>query len=334
MKMKEDNVVDSHVDKYITTLLDKTKDYSLSNRSKEILNYVVYLLLNANFQYILRTMRLGLGMSVDGFKNDDEIKLWRIKFKELVDKYHSKETIEPEIKIMIGEIEKKMGGDLVYSDKRTKGILAVDMYDDAISIAAQFMLEFLKFKNTKNVVYWLEILKRLLILDSPEKVLIYLQELGKTTGEQDVFIELRNNRIAITMVMYPDTTFKDLEQLIEDKRSKISKQLKEIRNFSKKNKAKTDDIKRDYFIYRVYINHKSTRKRGDDIHFNVKKEEAVKNKAENSMERKEAKGIKYLELESIRKIVSRMNKRIKNILPNSPTGLNTFLDMLAPKHRT
>lgn len=336
MKIKNGTAgqIDPRIDEYINSLLEEAKEYELSGRSKNILNYTIYLILNANFQYILRTMRLGLSMPIDGFENDNEIGLWKAKFREIVKRYHAKEIVEPETKIMIGEIEKKMGGALVYSEKKVHGILIIDMYDDAISIAAQFILEFLKFKNTKNVVYWLNILKKLLIFDSPAKVLIYLQNIGKTAGEQDVFIELQNNRIVITIVMYPDTTFKDLEQLIEVKRSKISKRLKEIRNSSRKNQSKTDDINRDYFIYRTYLDHKSTRMRGEDYYFNVTKADAVKKIAEKSVEKKETQKAKYLELGSIRKIVSRMNKRIKNTLPNSPTELNMFLGILAPKHRT
>ncbi len=324
MKMRNDNIINTRVDKYITTLLNKAKEYDLSSNSRKILNFVVYLLLNTNFQYILRSFRLGLGMPIDGFETEEEITIWKIKFKEMVDKYHSKKTIEPGMKSLICQIEKKMGGVLVYSEKSVNGVLAVDMHDDTITMVAQFMLEFLKFKNTKNVIYWLEIIKRLLLFDSPEKVLIYLQSLGKTAGEQDVFIELRNNRTIITMVMYPDTTFKDLRQLVEDKRDKISKQLKEIRNSSIKNQAKTSDIKRDYFIYKTYIDHRINRGRDENYYFNVSKAEAVRKEAEKTTD-KSTSAAKYLEPDSIRKIVNRMKQRIKNVFPNNPEALSAFL---------
>jgi len=137
--------------------------------------------------------------------------------------------------------------------------------------------------------------------------------------------EPRENTVKMSFILYPDTTIKDIKQLIENKRSIISEKISKIKGNVRKNESKTDDIKRDYLIYKTYINHKISRKRGDEVYFNTSKPDAVK---------KVTRIAKYLEPESIRKIVNRMNKRIKETFPDSPEELNAFLGLLAPRRRT
>ena len=76
------------------------------------------------------------------------------------------------------------------------------------------------------------------------------------------------------------------------------------------------------------MNHEIERKRDDDRYFNVTKADAVKKESEGTEE------AVYIEVSSIRKIVDRMNKRIKNTLTNSPMELNKFLSVIVPKRHT
>ncbi|OGK65023.1 hypothetical protein A2209_00440 [Candidatus Roizmanbacteria bacterium RIFOXYA1_FULL_41_12] len=324
---KEVGVVDPRVDKYINELLEKAGEYDLSSQSKKILNYVVYLLLNKDFQHIMRSYRLALRMPIDGFKDDGEIKLWEIKFKEMVDKYHTGESIDPGTKFLIDEIEKFLRHPLI--DKpRKDGFVVTDICINAVDTAGNFIFQFLNFRNTKNFVYWLKIIDELLHFNSPEGIVSHLYNWSKVFGTQSIHFEQENNKVKMTVFLYPDTTIKDVEQLIESKRTRISEEINKINSNVRKNESKTSDIKRDYFIYQTYMNHKTNRKRGDKIYSNITKADAVKDK---SMRTKETV---YIEADSIRKIVDRMNKRIKNALTNSPIELDKFLGMIVPKRHT
>ncbi len=310
MKIKDKNIsiISPIIDEYINKLLDTADKYNLNGQAKKILNYVIYLILNENFQYMLRSCRIALYMPIDGFKNEEEQILWEVKFRKVVNKYHNSETIDKGTKFLIDEIERKKKRPLVNKEPK-EGAVIIDICSDSIFVVSDFIYQFLKFRNTKNMVYWIIIIKRLLLFNTPKEVVNHINNWSTVFGAESLNFEQKNNRINMSITLYPDTTIKDIKRLIEKKRNIISDEIKKIKGAVRKNESKTDDIKRDYLIYRTYINHKSTQKRGDDIYFNVKKEEEVKNMAGKSIN-----GVEYLELESIRKIVSRMNKRIKNSL--------------------
>lgn len=330
MKIKDKNVgvINPSIDEYINKLLGTADEYNLNGQAKKILNYVIYLILNENFQYMLRSCRIALYMPIDGFKNEEEQALWEVKFRKVVNKYHNGETIDKGTQFLIDEIEREKKRPLV--DKEPKeGAVIINMCSDSISVVSDFIYKFLNFRNTKNIVYWMIIIKRLLLFNTPKEVVNHINNWSTVFGVESLNFEQKNNRINMSITLYPDTTIKDIKRLIEKKRNLISNEIKKIKGAVRKNESKTDDIKRDYLIYRTYINHKSTQKRGDNIHFNIKKEEAVKNMAEEI-----TNGVEYLELESIRKIVSRINKRIKNTFQNSQKELDRFTQPINPKYRT
>ncbi len=329
MKIKHEKIsVDPRVDVYINTLFEEAGHYNLNNQSKSILNYVVYLLLNNDFQYIICSYRLALGMPIDGFKDDSEIKLWEIKFKEIVNKYHAGESIDPVTKFLIDEIEKFIRHPLIDRPGRKKGDIVIDICDDAVRTAGNFIYQFLNFGNTKNFVYWLKIVDELLYLNSPERIINHLYNWSRVFGAESIRFERKNNKIKMIVMLYPDTTIKDVEQLIENKRKAISEQINNIKSNTRKNESKTSDIKRDYFIYKTYMSQKITRKRGYERYYNITKADAVKNESEGTKE------AVYIEVDSIRKIVNRMNKRIKNTIIKSPMELNKFTNPIAPKRHT
>ncbi|MBI4100696.1 hypothetical protein HY439_03085 [Candidatus Microgenomates bacterium] len=314
-----DNVITPRIDEYINTLLEKASEYELNNHSKNILNYVIYILLNKDFQYLLRGSRLSIYIPIDGFKSEPEFQEWQQKIHEVVTEYRSGKIIDPKIAIMIKKTEESILKKLARSNAKRKisHISRQSVCQELVNTPIHIMMSFLKLRDTRNMASWIIILRQLLILLYPERILKTLENWNAVFDEQSINIRMKSGkRVTLSITLYPGTTFKDLEELIERNRKNITIGLTEIKSSTRDNESKTDDIKRDYFIYRSYINHKTSRQRGDKIYSNVKKEEAVKDKAEKSIDRKEAKRIKYLELESIRKIVNRMNKRIKNAVPD------------------
>lgn len=335
MKTKNEDVgvVDPRVDEYINRLLDSADGYNLNSQSKKILNYTVYLLLNRKFQHVLQSFRLALCMPADGLRNEEEFNLWKVKFRETLNEYYNGEKIDRGVKDLIERLEVQNRRPL--ADLRNKdGSLYTDICDDAIVGTYNYLYRYLNLTNTRNVVYWIGVIGELLLFNHPAKLLSYLSDKRGSYESQSLHFEPGINTIKMTISLYPDTTIKDIEQLIESRRNTISEEINKIKGNVRKNESKTDDIRRDYFIYRTYINHKINRKRDDNIYSNVTKADAVKNKAEENTAIGEAKEAKYLETNSIRKIVDRMNKRIKNTFPNTPAELNMFLGVMAPKRRT
>lgn len=324
MKIKNEDVglIDPRIDEYINKLLDTADGYELSSQSNKILNYVIYLLLNRKFQHVLQSFRLSLCMPADGLKNEKEQGLWKEKFRETLNTYHNGEEINKGVKQLIKTIEAKRP--LIDMNYKIKDVI-FDVCDDAVVRTTNYIFRYLKLTNTRNAVYWVGIIQELLLFNSPAKLISYLSKQWRAFESQSMTFEPRDNTVKISFVLYPDTTIKDIKRLIESKSSVISEKISRIKGNIRKNESKTDDIKRDYFIYRTYINHKINRKRGDEVYSNISKPDAVK---------KEARTAKYLEPESIRKIVNRMNKRIKGTFPDSPAELNAFLGLLAPKRRT
>ncbi len=335
MKIKNENVgsIDPHVDEYINKLLDAAGGYELNSQSKKILNYVIYLLLNKKFQYVLQSFRLALYMPIDGLKNEEEQNLWKVKFREVVNKYHNGQEIDKGAKHLIEILELESKRPL--TDIRFKNSnITRDVCDDAIVQTYNYIFRYLELTNTRNAVYWIGIIHELLLFNSPDKLVSYLSNRWKIFTSQRLTFEPRSHAVKMSFYLFPDTTIKDIEQLIESKRKTISEEINKIKGEARKNEFKTGDIKRDYLIYRTYINHKTTRQRGDQIYSNISKPDAVKKEiVTDSLDNKEARATKYLELESIRKIVDRMNKRIKNTFPNSHAELNAFLGLLSPKRQ-
>jgi hypothetical protein len=335
MKTKDEDVgvVDPRVDEYINRLLDSANGYNLNSQSKKILNYAVYLLLNRKFQHVLQSFRLALCMPADGLRNEEEFNLWKIKFRETLNEYHNGGKIDRGVKDLIERLEIENRRPL--ADLRNKdGSLYTDICDDAIVGTYNYLYRYLNLTNTRNVVYWIGVIRELLLFNHPAKLLSYLSEKRRSYESQSLHFEPVINITKMIIFLYPDTTIKDIEQLIESRRNTISEEINKIKGEARKNESKTDNIKRDYFIYRTYMSRKIIRKRDDDTHFNETKADVVKNKAEESTATKGANEAKYLEVNSIRKIVDRMNKRIKNTFPNTPAELNMFLGVMAPKRRT
>lgn len=324
MKIKNENIglIDPRIDEYIKKLLDTANEYELSGQSRKILNYVVYLLLNKKFQHILQSFRLSLCMPADGLKNEEEQDLWKEKFRETLNKYHKGEEIDKGVKQLIRIIEDKRP--LVDMKYKLKDIV-FDVSDEAVIRTTNYLFRYLQLTNTRNAVYWVGIIQELLLFNFPTKLVSYLSKQWRAFESQSLTFEPRDHSVKMSFILYPDTTIKDIKQLVENKRSVISEKINRIKGKVRKNESKTDDIKRDYSIYRTYIGHKINRKRGDKVYFNTSKPDAVKIEAQTA---------KYLEPESIRKIVNRMNKRITDALPNAPAELNVFLGLIAPKNRT
>lgn len=332
MKIKNENIgsIDPRVDEYINKLLNSADGYSLEGQSRKILNYVVYLLLNRKFQHILQSFRLSLSMPADGLKNEEEQNLWKEKFKETLSKHHKGEEIDRGAKQLIRTLESKRPlVDINYKIRDT----VLDVCDDAVVRTTNYLFRYLKLTNTRNAVYWVGIIQELLLFNNPSRLISYLSKRWRAFASQSLTFEPRDHTVKMSFMLYPDTTIKDIKQLIESKGSEISEQIGKIKGEARKNESKTDDIKRDYFIYRTYISHKINRKRDYKIYSNISKPEAVKEMAKNTSNQKE-QSAQHLETESIRQIVDRMNKRIADALPDTTIELNAFLGLIAPKSRT
>lgn len=329
MKINEDrdtSSIDPKVDKYINNLFVEVKKQNLDNRSANIFNYVIYLLLNNDFQYILRSFRLCLGIPIDGFQNDKEVTLWKAEFREIVDKFHQNLPISAGTKFLLTQVEKTLKRQLLDNNQKELLHVVFDISSDAINTACGYILRFLGLRNTKNVVYWLVILKELFLLNSPEKVTYHLKRWSTVFGSQSIRIRHEGEKGTILAItLYPDTTIKDIERVIDKKRKMISEEIKKLKTYVRDNESKADDIERDYFIYKTYTSHRSTRKRNEHISENIRKEDMVANTAEETLTRSKQKTVINMEWESMRKVVSRMNKRIDRTLPMDKAEIDDWL---------
>lgn len=308
IKNKNTNFIDPRVDEYITLLLNFADKYKINNQAKKILNNVIYLLLNKDFQYAIRSIRLTLFMPIDGFKNQKEFNLWQDKFEEIIKKYHEGEKILEDTSTLLKIIEKDIGSSLL--DRKPELKKSATICETVIFQSCYMFGGYFGLKDTKNRGYWMAVVIEILIFNSPRTLISHLHKWSKVFGADSIVWKRKGDTFEMTITLYPDTKFKDIERLIESSKKRTLELLNKIRKSAKKNESKTDDIKRDYFIYKTYLNQQTYRRRGEKIYSNISKSDAVKKIAETMLDKKE-QSAKHLETDSIRKIVNRMKKRIK-----------------------
>lgn len=312
-KKPNKNVMDPYFNNFVSSLTTSINGNDLDQNTKSNLVSFIYLLLNKRFQQMIKEIRVSMDIPKNGFESMQSYYEWRNVFFRLVNDYQRAKKIPLKQNKVITFIEKEVlkasGGRMSIS-----GIFQYPEHSFVLALTKRLRI------SSRNSELWHIFLYHLIFTFSPKELIKDLH------NRHDRLITIHNHDLSIQLSA--ESTINSLRKIIDDNRKSILEAIKEIKKKSANTKAETFDIKRDYFIYTTYISHKSSRKHGENIYQNTRKELEVSEKAEEMLSNKQFEKIDNLDWASMRKIVSRMNERIDGSFIDKADGIGNFLESL------
>jgi len=297
---KIDKKIESQIDSFITTTLADYKEYQLSGYMLSHLTYFIYVLLNKDFQSFIIHCREILDIPTTGFSSQEDYDSWRKEFNTTILKHRNGTLRDSKRMKLISYMQTKVED--IYSRKDAHHTFLVVLLRSIEVDDLFFSVWFLFLANT-------------LFIFRPDVFLRNLKVLGKRKWKQAIHIKKNE----LTIYLNAKTTINSLKATLDKNKDGINKHIEILKHKVSENALEVKELERDYLIYKSYISHHSTKKRGENIYDNVTKEMHVVEELESDP------AIENLDFGSIRKIVSRMNKRIENTyLDKIPTFTNVL----------
>lgn len=316
---KSSKIIDPYFDWFISSLNANINSYNLSQYTKANIVSFVYLLLNIQFQSQVRKIRNHLDIPTSGFENEEKFYKWRNVLYQAVIDYQNKKKIPLKQNRLITFIEKQ--AIKLTAGKMSSSTIINNLEDVFILI----FMSLLKIGKDRNGELWSSFLYHLIFSFNP-KTLIYASLKFDRKNEISFINDGFGSSLIIPLTL--NSTINSITTIIDKNKAKILGKVREMKTESPKTSIETLDIKRDYFIYCYYTSHKSTRKRGENIYNNMRKELAVEDKAEELLNEEEYEAIEKLDWKSMRKIVSRVNKHIRQSYIDKSDGIGNLLSTI------
>ncbi|MFA6501325.1 MAG: hypothetical protein WCT85_00900 [Parachlamydiales bacterium] len=282
----------------------------------------IYLLLNINFQSAIKKMREYLDIPTNGFSDTESYYRWRNTFFQAVGDYQKAKKISLKQNRVITFTEKQIV-------KLLKGKVSLSTVfqnpEDALVIV---VLKLLRIGKDRNIKLWGRFFYHLIFTFNPKELFSGLHDLDVRNDKISISKDYFSGSVSLVIPLALESTINSIQTMIKKNKSIILQTIKELRVESSKTNIEALNIKRDYFIYNTYTSHKSQNKRFEDIYDNVRKEIAVTDRAEVLLKKAEFETIESLGWESMRKIVSRMNKRIKQSFTDKSDGIGNLFNAI------
>lgn len=296
--------IDPRIDWFISSLLANYKQYELDESAKSQLIFFVYLFLNAEFQSFLLQLRKLLSIPENGFSNASEFRAWQTVFNQSAYNFKTNSPVDNKFIKVLQFLELKMGRLIRPTNSRIK----IEDPDE------ELLHVLVKALRIDQLFYfqWFLFLQSVLFLLNPKQ---FLDNLSHQTQEENISFEPHKISISLTR----NSTLNSIKAILDTNKDDIRKTIQGIKTRTKETAMEVQYLDRDYAIYKSYINHSSTKKRGDDIIYNIRKETHVMDEAES------VEDIENLDFGSIRKIASRMKNRIQSTFSDKQSVFNAVI---------
>lgn len=298
--------IDPQIDWFISSLLANYENYNLDNTTRSQMIFFVYLLLNTHFQHFLLRLRDLMEIPNNGFLKKTDFDTWASNLNTSSLKTLSNKPLNFTNTRILLFLKQKIGRPIetLNEDDRSE-----DPADELLHV----LVKALKIPNP-YYSQWLTFLKNILFLPDPKQ---FLNTLSHHRERERVAFR----QYSLTITLNRHSSINSIKTTIEANKHEIRKVIKGLKIESKETSLENENLVRDYNTYKNYISHNAGRGRNFDIHFNKRKEEYATDKVEQGT----GIDIGNIDFDSIRKLVSRMNKRIESTMTDRLDTFNALL---------
>lgn len=297
--------IDPRIDWFISSLLANYKQYELDESAKSQLIFFVYLLLNVDFQPFLLRLRKLLSIPEHGFIKASEFQAWQTTFNQSGYNFKTQNPIDKRFNKVLQFLELKMGRLI----RQPKSKSMIENPDEELLHVLVKELQI----DRPFYFQWLLFLQSVLFLPNPQQ---FLNNLSHQTQEESISFE----QYKISIVLTKKSTLNSIKATLDKNKADIRKTIQGIKTRTKETALEVQYLDRDYSAYKFYIGQNATQL---DSYMNKRKEDRVLDEIE--LPSKKYPGEDY-DYGSIRKIASRMKKRIESTFSDKRSIFNAVID--------